>query len=102
MECHCNCIHNQTLSLTGDCLYSSYSKCSVQKIYNFVFVFRLIAVENDLLKNVLTKLKYTETEEKVWILVMETTNQRWPTISFLFKFYTGLINNFTHLINDIS
>ena len=49
------------------CLYLSYSNCFDLKIYNFVFVLRLIEVENDLLKNVLTKLKYTEAEEKVWI-----------------------------------
>ena len=50
------------------CLYLSCSDCFDQKIYNFVFVLRLIEVENDLLKNVLTKLKYTEAEEKVRIL----------------------------------
>lgn len=46
----------------------TWANCSDQKIYNFVFFLRLIEVENDLLQNVLTKLKYTETEEKVWIL----------------------------------
>ena len=37
-------------------------------MYNFVFVLRLIKVQKDLLKNVLTKLRYAEAEEKVWIL----------------------------------
>ena len=51
-------------------MYLSCSDSSDQKIYNFVFFLRLIEVENDLLKNVLTKLKYTEAEEKVRFLVM--------------------------------
>ena len=61
MECHLNCINDRV------CLYLSCSNCSDQEICNVVFVLRLIEVENDLLKNVLTKLKYTEAEEKVWI-----------------------------------
>ena len=46
----------------------TWASCSDQEMYNFCFVLRLIAVENDLLENVLTKLKYTEMEEKVWLL----------------------------------
>ena len=80
MECH------ELYSINDRvCLYLSYSNCSDQKIYDVVFVLRLIEVENDLLKNVLTKLKYTEAEEKVWIF----GDANFIIISFLLIYFNN-------------